>query len=53
MDIELTNIISIKQLKEIDFGLIFNYKLNINGTFYILNSSSISTQELCKITQIL
>ncbi len=53
MDTELTNMIKLEDLKEIDFGQIFNYNLNDNGTFYSLNTSSFVIQELCNITTIL
>ncbi len=53
MDIELKNMITVKELKKIDFGSIFNYTLNDDGVFYSLNTSSLVTQELCNITNIL
>ncbi|MCK5110454.1 MAG: hypothetical protein KAQ94_02955 [Arcobacteraceae bacterium] len=44
---------TIEDINNIDFGPIFNYELEDDAVFYALNDTSLITQELCKITNIL
>ncbi len=53
MDTELRSMTTIEDINNIDFGPIFNYKLEDDAIFYALNNTSLITKELCKITYIL
>ncbi len=53
MDIELKNMLTVKDIESIDFGSIYNYKFRDDAIFYALNTTSLITKELSAITEIL